>query len=197
MLKKILIILISTSILLFSLSFIKISNPKKSNNKKDLSIPKTFINIKEEFNKVIEENNIKENKDIDNEIIGKLIINKLNINKNLYKINSKNNNIEKNITILNNSIPPTEDNSIMFIAAHSGTSSIAFFKDLDKLEEDDEVILIYNNKEYKYIVKNCWEEEKNGYINVQKLQEKQLILTTCSPSKENLQLIVNCILKSE
>lgn len=193
MLKKILVTLISIGTLLFSLSFIKIDNNNQTKTKNTPN--KDKFNLIEEFEKIIEENIHIDNND--NDIIGRIIINKLNINKDLYSIDNPNNNIEKNITILNYSIPPTEDNSIMFIAAHSGNSEISYFKNLDKLKENDEIILIYQNKEYTYTVKNYWEEEKNGYINVQKLKEKQLILTTCSPSKENIQLIVNCVLKSE
>ena len=52
-----------------------------------------------------------------------------------------------------------------------------------------------NNKQYIYIVKDIWEEPKNGYINVNKENKKQLILTTCSPTNSKKQLIVNCIEK--
>ena len=40
-----------------------------------------------------------------------------------------------------------------------------------------------------------WEEIKNGFINVNKEPDNQLILTTCSPIHNNYQLIVNCIEK--
>lgn len=133
--------------------------------------------------------------EVTNEIIGKIIIKKINIKNNLYEKESIHNNVDKNITILNNSIEPTKDNSIMFIAAHSGTGKLAYFKDLDKLEINDEIILIYKNKEYKYEVKEIWEEDKNGYIHVKKEKKKQLILTTCSPTKNNKQLIINCTIK--
>lgn len=130
-----------------------------------------------------------------NDVIGKLIIRKLNINNDLFKINSTNNNVNKNITILQKSIEPTNENSIMFIAAHSGTGKLAFFKNLNKLEENDEIILIYKNIKYIYIVKNIFEEEKNGYINITKELKKQLILTTCSQTNNDKQLIVNSIIK--
>ena len=83
----------------------------------------------------------------------------------------------------------------MFIAAHSGIGKIAYFEELDELKPNDEIILNINNKTYKYIVKEYWEEKKNGYINVNKESKKQLILTTCSPNKDNYQLIINCIEK--
>ena len=128
--------------------------------------------------------------------IGRIIINKLNINKNLYSIDSKHNNVEENVTILDGSIEPNnKHNSIMFIAAHSGNSEISYFKDLDKLNNNDEIILIYKNIKYKYIVTNKWEQDKNGYININKDYLNQLVLTTCSPSNYKKQLIINSKLK--
>ena len=103
MLKKTLIILILIIILLFNISLIKIDNNKT------ISIDK----------KILINNN-------DNSI-GYLKINKINLKEKLYNINSKENNIEKNITILKGSILPDKDNSIIFIAAHSGTGKIAYF----------------------------------------------------------------------
>lgn len=182
MLKKTFITLVSTSILVFSISILKIDNP---NN----------IKINEEIIKLFRVNNNTFEETTDN-ILGYIIIDKLHINRPLYNIDNNKNNIEENIIILNGSIMPTDNNSIMFIAAHSGTGYNAFFRNLDKLKENDVVKLIYNNEEYTYIVKNSWEEEKNGYINISKDESKQLILTTCSPNKDNYQLIVNCILKS-
>ena len=75
--------------------------------------------------------------------IGKLIINKINLNRNIYSINSKLNNVDKNVTILKDSIEPQYKNSILFIAAHSGNDTISYFNDLDRLKIGDEIILIY------------------------------------------------------
>ena len=130
-----------------------------------------------------------------NEAVGTLIINKLNINNNLYPIDNIHNNIEENITILKETIEPDKDNSIIFLAAHSGTGKTAFFKNLDKLNKGDEITLIYKDKTYNYIINSIWEENKTGYIHINKEDKKQLILTTCSPTKNNKQLVINSILK--
>ena len=125
--------------------------------------------------------------------IGKLIIEKINLNNLLYPINSSKNNIEQNVTILKNSEEPSNNNSIMFIAAHSGTGKIAYFKNLDKLQINDIIKLEYKNIKYTYQIKDIWEVKKTGTINVEKENNIQLILTTCSPNKKNYQLIINSI----
>ena len=127
--------------------------------------------------------------------IGTIIIKKIKLTEKLYPINSEENNVEKHVTILKESIFPPKHDSIIFLAGHSGTGNIAYFERLNELQEKDEIILIYKNKKYKYQVKNSWEERKKGYININKDKENQLILTTCSPTNKNYQLIVNCIKK--
>lgn len=124
-----------------------------------------------------------------------LYIEKINLKRKYYNINSKENTIEKNIEILKESIMPDKDNSIVFIAAHSGEGSIAFFNNLIDLDINDKIILYYNNKKYTYYIEYIWEEDKNGYINVNKENKKQLILTTCHPTKHNKQLVINAIIK--
>jgi len=137
----------------------------------------------------------KDDKVIKKNTFAELIINKINLDEELFSKNSSENNIEKHVTILNESIYPDNDNSIMIIAAHSGIGRIAYFNELDKLEINDEIILIYKDKKYIYIVKDIWEEKKNGYININREKKKQLVLTTCSPNRDNYQLIINCIEK--
>lgn len=127
--------------------------------------------------------------------IGRIRIDKINLENKLYDINSEKNNVDLNVTILKGSIEPTNDNSIMFIAAHSGYGDKAYFRDLDKIGIDDEIILEYKNIKYKYIVIDKWEEKKDGDIEVNKTKEKQLVLTTCSTKDKNKQLVINCIEK--
>ena len=127
--------------------------------------------------------------------IGKIIISKINLEEDLYDKDNPKNNIEEHVTILKESTMPNIDKSILILAAHSGTGIIAYFNNLDKLELNDEIKIIYKDKEYKYIVNNIWEEKKNGFIHINRNSKKQLILTTCSPNKNNYQLIVNCIEK--
>lgn len=128
---------------------------------------------------------------VDKEVIGSIEIDKINLKKPLYKIESEKNNVEKNVTILKESILPDQEESILFIAAHSGDSKISFFDDLDKLEKNDKVEITYQNQKYTYQISSIWEEEKNGHIHVNKESKKQLILTTCSPKHKDKQLVMS------
>ncbi len=182
MLKKILKIFLI--LLFFLIACYKIYNSE--NSRIDNHLKKLKIKNSEE---IIEEEKLIEKS------IGKIIIKKINLEKQLYNIESSENNVNKNITILKGSIEPSEHNSIMFIAAHSGTGKLAYFKDLDKLEKNDQIQLFYKNKNYYYQVTNKWETKKDGDIEITKSEGKQLILTTCSPTNKDKQLIINCIEK--
>ena len=144
------------------------------------------------LNKSSETNQIKKD---NNEKIGELIINKINLKQDLYKIESKKNNIEENVAVMKESNYPDISNGILILAAHSGTGKIAYFEKLDNLELKDNIIIRYKNKKYIYQITKIWEQKKNGYIKIKKENKKQLILTTCSPNKKNTQLIINCIEK--
>ena len=129
-------------------------------------------------------------KQLKTDYYGMLIINKINLKEELFPINSSENTIEKHVSILKESTT-----NLMIIAAHSGIGPLAYFQELDKLELNDEIILIIENKKYIYKVKDIWEEKKTGYISFNRENTKQLILTTCSPNKEGYQLVINCIEK--
>ena len=178
------IILIPLIILIYSLMCKNIYTTYSSHNNKTI---KTYIETK--INKAIKKDN--------DESIGKLIIKKINLEEKLYDKISTHNNIEEHVTILDHSTEPSNENSIVFLAAHSGTGKIAYFERLDELTLNDEITLIYKNKTYIYIVKDIIELKKIGTIRINKTQEKQLVLTTCSPNKENYQLIINCTITKE
>ena len=82
--------------------------------------------------------------------IASIKIPKINLEKGLVSKDNKNNNVKKNIQILKDSDSPEKENGNVILAAHSGTSKVAFFRDLYKLTIEDEVIITYNKKIYKY-----------------------------------------------
>ena len=162
-----------------------------TNDYNEISIPKDKIITENLELKNEETSSETTNIEVINTSIGNLIIEKINLNKPLYPINDKKNNIEENVTILPGSISPDKENSIIFLAAHSGPAPNSFFNDLDQLKENDKILLDINNIKYTYIVSSIWETEKDGTIEVSKEISNQLILTTCSKKDKNKQLIIN------
>ena len=123
--------------------------------------------------------------------IGHLIINKLNFNEGFYNINNPLNNIDYGLEVLSPSIMPDKENSMVFIASHSGDSNISHFKYLYELKNNDEVLLNYKDKNYYYKVIKKEIIEKNGVLDIKSFPINSLILITCVKGTNN-QLVITC-----
>lgn len=124
--------------------------------------------------------------------IASIKIPKINLEKGLVSKDNKNNNVKKNIQILKDSDSPEKENGNVILAAHSGTSKVAFFRDLYKLTIEDEVIITYNKKIYKYKVTNIYDIDKTGKAQIIRNHGKNtLTLITCR-QKTKKQIIIIC-----
>ena len=150
------------------------------------------VNITEEIQEPeIEE--VKPKKEIN--YIGILKIPKINLERGLVDRNNYLNNINYNIQILSNSSMPDEKNGNVILAAHSGNGRTAFFKNIDKLVINDEVIIDYKNKTYKYKIIDIYDIEKTGKAKIIRNNNvNTLTLVTCRHNTNN-QIIVICELK--
>ena len=117
-------------------------------------------------------------------IVGTLTINKINLSKDIYDIDNTHNNVDENVTVLN------DDINLIVLAAHSGPGYIAFFDDLDKLELNDIIKLNFKGKNLEYKVTNIEEQVKDGTIEINKTNKQRLILTTCSKKDKGKQLVI-------
>lgn len=162
-----------------------------------LLLCKNIYNYYSYISRTIINNDPKISQIIDSDYIGYIYIPKINLKKNLFSIESNKNNLEYNVEILKETIFPNNNsnNSIIFLAAHSGPGDNAYFNNLKLLKINDEIILSYNNIIYKYIIIEKKEVIKNGYILDNRKSNDEIVLTTCSDNKDK-QLIINGILKS-
>ena len=103
----------------------------------------------------------------------------INLREGIYNFDNKKNTIETNVSILKNSILPENDNSVLLLAAHSGNSDNAYFKNLYKLKYNDSVNIYYNKNLYKYEVNNIYVINKSDDFFIKKFNKKTLILITC------------------
>lgn len=126
----------------------------------------------------------------DEEYFAILEIPKIKLVEGFYNVNSKENNVNKHVTMLKESTMPSKDGSIIYLAAHSGTGYIAYFKNIDKLSIGDAINIKYQDKTYSYSINDIYELPKNGTISVNhNIHENYLVLTTCSKNK-NMQLVI-------
>lgn len=119
-----------------------------------------------------------------------LEIPKINLNQGLLPINSLYNNVNYHVEILKISDLPDKINGNFILAAHSGTSSIAYFRNLYKLKLDDLASIIYNNKKYTYKIVNIYNQTKKGSLNIYRDTNKTtLTLITCTKDDKTNQTV--------
>ena len=129
--------------------------------------------------------------------IGYLQIPKINLNKGFFPMESSQNNVEKNIYIVNGSSYPDVENGNFIVAAHSGTGWKAFFNNLYKLNKGDKVEVIYNYKLYRYNITKIYKQSKTGTIAIYRNYDKTtLTLVTCTNNDSKTQTIYIAELES-
>lgn len=120
----------------------------------------------------------------------KIIIKSINLKQNFKSY--ENSNVNEGIIFLKES---DFVNDFYILAAHSGTSSIAYFKDLYKLHKNDEIILIVNNKLMKFYVNEIKYVNKTGRIILPVDNKNTLYLTTCDKFDKTKQIVIKCVNK--
>jgi len=133
----------------------------------------------EDINKPIEEK--EESGEIPNEYIGYLTIPKINLTKGFHDKRSSENNVDKNILVIEGSNYPDVERGNLIIAGHSGTAWNSFFNELYRLEINDQAIVTYKGKKYTYNIVNIYKQPKTGNIAVYRNYDKTtLTLITCT-----------------
>ena len=120
-----------------------------------------------------------------------LNIPKINLSKKVYPLESKLNDINKNVKILSSS---NIKNNLFILASHSGTNFNAYFNNLYLLKTTDLIYIDYQNTIYTYQVKDISYINKTGYLEIPKYLDNTLILITCSRKYINKQIIVSSTL---
>lgn len=130
------------------------------------------------------------------EYIGYLTIPKINLNKGFVDKRSSENDVEKNIMIIEGSTYPDVERGNFILAGHSGTGWKAFFNDLYQLNIGDEAYIIYKNKKYTYKFTNIYKQQKTGKIAIYRNYNKTtLTLVTCTNNDDTTQTIYIAELK--
>lgn len=128
--------------------------------------------------------------EITNNYIGYLNIPKINLTKGFLDNRSSENDVEKNILVVEGSNYPDVDKGNFILAGHSGTGWKAFFNDLYKLSAGDTAKITYKDKTYTYQITNIYKQPKTGKLAIYRNYDKTtLTLITCTNNDSTTQTI--------
>jgi len=186
------LILVGISIIGFYLIYIK-QLEKQENNNIDNYINDTSIvdvNVSEE---IIEENQeeVKQEKsNFEINYTAVLEIPKINLKRGVVDSTNNFSSINYAISVDKHSNYPNEQGNFI-LYAHSGNSSIAYFKDLNKVNIDDSVYVYFNGIKYHYIIYKKYDIEKTGKTSViNSSNNKYITLITCNQNRKGYQTIL-------
>lgn len=124
------------------------------------------------------------------EYIGYLTIPKINLTKGFLDKRSKENDVEKNILVVEGSNYPDVKKGNLILAGHSGTGWKAFFNDLQQLTNNDVIYVSYKGKKYIYKIVNIYKQSKVGKIAIYRDYDKTtLTLVTCTNNDSTTQTV--------
>ena len=128
--------------------------------------------------------------EISDEYIGYLSIPKIGLTKGFMDKRSTENDVEKNILVVNGSSYPDVDKGNFILAGHSGTGWKAFFNDLYQLQNGDIARVTYKGKTYQYQIINIYTQPKVGKLAIYRNYDKTtLTLITCTNYDSTTQTI--------
>ena len=128
--------------------------------------------------------------EVTNDYIGYLTIPKINLTKGFLDIRSTENDVDKNLLVVEGSNYPDKEQGNFIIAGHSGTGWNSFFNDLYKLNENDTVYVTYKGKKYIYLIKNIYKQPKIGKLAIYRDYTKTtLTLITCTNNDSTTQTV--------
>ena len=187
--------------MMFSSSLIKIRNEVfedmrilMSGDKSEEVLPDVEVPEEEIVNNTVVEQpatNSEKNEVINyDKYYGVLEIPRISLKRGFYNLDSKYNNIEYNVAMVEGSTMPDVVNGNLILMAHSGTAYIAYFEYLYMLNIGDYAYVTYNGVKYKYRFVNSYQVEKNGNVEIIRNYDKTtLTLITCTNDNDSSQTV--------
>lgn len=122
--------------------------------------------------------------------LGILEIPKISLKNGFYNLNSRYNNVDYNVTVINGSTFPGESNNNLILAAHSGDCPVCYFEKLYKLHLGDMAYIYFNNIKYSYKIVDIYEVQKDGTVEIYRDYSKNVLtLITCTRNSNTKQTV--------
>lgn len=124
--------------------------------------------------------------------IGYLSVPDANIKRGFVSLDSKYNSVKYNVMLIEGSTMPDVEKGNLILAAHRGNSSVSFFDKLLNVSIGSYAYVSYNNRVYKYELKNTYDEPKDGMLTIKRNADAScLTLITCNKKDKKTQKIFN------
>ena len=122
--------------------------------------------------------------------LGVLEIPKVGLKRGFYNLDSKYNDIQYNVTLVEGSNMPDVVNGNLMLMAHSGDAAISYFAYLYILKIGDKAYVTYNGNKYTYQIVNIYDVPKTGRVKIVRSYDKTtLTLITCTKNNDKLQTV--------
>jgi len=122
--------------------------------------------------------------------LGVLEIPKIGLKRGFYNTDSRYNDIQYNVAIVEGSNLPDVDRGNLILIAHSGNAYNAYFHYLYRVGIGDMVYVTYAGRRYEYQIVNIYEVEKNGMVVIHRNPEKtSLTMVTCTHGNDYTQTV--------
>lgn len=164
-------------------------------NHENIKLMEQSINMEEEVEEILEADIVEEEvttiqEDSKDNYIGYLEVPDVSIKRGFLALDSKYNSIKYNVMLIEGSTMPDVVNGNLILAAHRGSSSVSYFENLYKVQIGSYAYVTYNNKKYTYVLKNTYDEPKDGILTIKRNADAScLTLITCNRNNKKTQTI--------
>lgn len=122
--------------------------------------------------------------------LGVLEIPRISLKRGFYGLDSRYNDIQYNVTLVNGSTMPDVDRGNLILMAHSGDAYISYFAYLYKLNIGSDIYVTYNKVKYHYKLVNIYDVLKDGTVSIIRNYDKTtLTLITCTKDDSTKQTV--------
>lgn len=122
--------------------------------------------------------------------LGVLEIPKIGLKRGFYNFDSRYNNVQYNVTMVEGSTMPDYPNGNLILMAHSGDAYISFFAYLWKLNVGDTAYVSYLGKKYQFQITDIYDVPKIGVVKIRRNMDRTcLTLITCTKDNDTAQTI--------
>lgn len=185
---SIIIVFIGASMLIYS-----VYQDKQYQNKDEELIEEFFDNYEKESS--VEEEPIKESNNYQepdfSSYLAVIEIPSITLKTGVVMSNEDYTTMNRNVSIYPSSTMPNIENGNFILFAHNGSSRVSYFRNINKLKENNEIYIYYNNQKYTYKVIKKYEVVMTDSTPLNKMEDKTIItLITCKSGNNKYRTVI-------